>query len=125
MNIPQHPEAADWIPYDQQPAIYARGKLALNTNAAHDGEGLTHKPFQIAASKVPMIHHHTRGLSDCFTRNQEVLTFTRGPELLDQVRSLSESPSRRAFLAEAAHARARQDHTWDQRLQGLLSQFPH
>ncbi len=125
MNIPHQPEAANWVPYEQQPAIYARGKMALNTNAAHDEEGLTHKPFQIAASNTPLLHHHTRGLSDCFIPTQEVLTFTRGPELLDQVRSLSESPSRRAFLAEALHARARQDHTWDQRLQGLLSQFPH
>lgn len=67
------------------------------------------------------IHHHTRALSDCFEPGREILTFCRGPELLDQVRSLAEIPSRRTFLAETMHARAITDHTWDRRLQYLLS----
>ena len=117
----QAPDAAQWVPYDQQSAVYARGSLALNINAAHDEEGLTHKPFQIAAAHAPCIHHDSQGLSDWFTPGEEILTFRRGPELLDSVRTLLGSAPLRAQLADSLRSRALQDHTWDLRLQQMLT----
>jgi hypothetical protein len=120
LGIPQTVGAADWVPYDQQPAVYARGRVALNTNAAHDEEGMTHKPFQIAASGVPLVHHDTRGLSECFDVGREILTFRRGPELLDAVRTLLGDAAVRASLGGAFRSRALRDHTWEARLTAML-----
>lgn len=117
----QSPEQAQWVAYDQQPAIYARGQIALNINAAHDEEGLTHKPFQIAASHLPCIHHHTRDLESCFP---SLPSFRRGPELLNHVRTLLENPQLRAQLADQIRTQALTHHTWDHRLTQILARIP-
>lgn len=108
------------VAYRDQPAVYARGRVALNINAAHDEEGLTHKPFQIAASGVACVHHATRGLGECFERGREMMAFERGPELLEAVRQLSSDAGARRAMAEAARGRLERDHTWEMRLEALL-----
>jgi hypothetical protein len=119
LGIPQTAEAANWVPYNQQASIYARGRVAININAAHDEEGLTHKPFQIAASAVPCIHHAVAGLDACFQPGHEVVTFRRGPELLHAVRSFADD--RRRSMGEAMRARAMTSHTWEVRLGAMLA----
>jgi hypothetical protein len=116
MGIPQAQGADAWVPYADQARVYARGHAALNINAAHDEEGLTHKPFQIAGSATPCIHHSVPTLGDYFQPKREVLTFQRGPELLDLVRS---APARRE-LGQAMRARAIRDHTWESRLVAMF-----
>jgi hypothetical protein len=119
LGIRQEAGAAEWVAYEQQSAVYARGRVAINTNAAHDEEGLTHKPFQIAASGVAMVHHRTRGLEACFD-NDEVATFGSGRELLEKVKQLAGDERLRRRLAEAARERAVREHTWEERLTRLI-----
>lgn len=120
LGVPQTADGAAWVAYEQQSAVYARGRVALNINAPHDEEGLTHKPFQIAASGVACIHHSVRGLEASFLPGQEVITFRRGPELLEAIRSLAADEPRRRDLASAMHARAIAEHTWHVRLGSML-----
>lgn len=110
-----------WVPYDKQPEVYARGRVAVNINASHDEEGLTHKPFQIGACGACCVHHVSRGLERAFEPGQEILTFERGPELLDHVRSLAGDDAKRQQLAGSMLERTRRDHTWDDRLTQLLA----
>lgn len=121
LGIAQPPDARAWIEYERQPEIYARGACALTINAPHDEEGLTHKPFQIAASAVPCVHHATIGLDACFEPGAEVFPFERGPALLDAVRAFASDPARRRAAGESLRARAAADHSWDARLTRLLA----
>lgn len=111
----QPPWARAWVDYGQQSRVYALGRCAINTNAAHDEEGCTHKPFQIAASGVPCVHHATRGLGELFEEPEEIATFANGPRLLAAV-----DAARRGDLARAMRDRAMRDHTWDRRLLRML-----
>lgn len=122
MGLVTPPDGARWVDYIRQPTIYARGRVALNINAGHDEEGLTHKPFQIAAASVPCLHHDTIGLADAFDLGREALTFTRGPELLGAVRDLIRDDARRQRLADAMRTRARADHTWGRFLVRVLAE---
>lgn len=121
LGLAQPDGAAAKVPYRDQARIYARGAVALNINAAHDEEGLTHKPFQIAAAHSACVHHDTLDLSRVFEPGEEVISFTRGPELLDAVRSLAADPRRRRSLADAMHNAWRRAHTWQHRLPQMLS----
>ncbi|MBI1189878.1 MAG: glycosyltransferase [Tepidisphaera sp.] len=123
MLTPDQPEfARGWVAYDQQAKVYGLGRCVINTNAAHDEEGCTHKPFQIAASGSACVHHATRGLEDLFASPNEVLTFTRGPELLEAVGAAC---LRRGDMAWAMRERAMRDHTWDKRLARMLALSSH
>ncbi len=120
LGIEQPAPAKQWVEYEKQSSVYALGRAAINTNAAHDEEGLTHKPFQIAASGVACIHHATLGLEDCFEPGSEIAVFRNGPELLDAVGRLASDTGERSQMAAAMRDRARRDHTWECRLAAML-----
>lgn len=126
LGLPAQAHAGDasWVPYADQPRVYAHGRVALNINAAHDEAGLTHKPFQIAASGVCCVHHAAVGLDRCFEPAEEIVVFERGPELLDAVRSLACDARRRGQIAERALARAKREHTWEHRLASFVRAAP-
>jgi len=120
IGVAQPAGAERWVDYLRQGGVYNLGRLAINTNAAHDEEGCTHKPFQIASSEVPCIHHAGHGLAEAFEPGSEILTFTRGPELLRHVRQVAPDIKARRALAGAAHQRLVWNHTWDARLSEML-----
>lgn len=120
------PQGADeWIEYGDQASIYARGRVTININAAHDEEGCTHKPFQIAASRTACVHHHTRGLDGLFVPGHQVLTFDHPATLLDRVNTLLGSQRDRVAMGAAMHERATQQHTWQARLTDMLNLSDH
>lgn len=119
-GIGQPRSSPDWVEYEDQAAVYRRGRVALNINAAHDEEGLSHKPFQIASSGVACVHHRSSGLEECFEPGREVSTFGRADELLESIRALVSNPSRAREMGMAMQERAMREHTWDQRLVRML-----
>ncbi len=120
-GLPQRREQTAWVEYSQQSAVYAQGRLAININGMPDEEGLTHKPFQIAASGVPMVHHAVSELGDAFDDGREIVVFDRGSAMLDRVRSLLHDEAARKAMADAALARAKREHTWADRLTRMLN----
>lgn len=109
------------IRHDFQPTFYARGRIAINISQGSDEEGVSHKPFQIAASGVPMVHINRTGLADCFTPGVEVESFDTPRQARDKIAALLADPDRRAAMATAARERLCQEHTWDHRLPRMLA----
>lgn len=110
-----------WVDYDDQAAVYARGRIALNISQAGDEQGVAHKPFQIAAARVPMAHLFRRGLEECFVPRDEVSTFESPREARERIGKLLDDPARREAMAGAAYERVRRDHTWRVRLPQMLA----
>jgi spore maturation protein CgeB len=110
-----------WVEHHEQAEAYARGKIALNISQAGDEEGISHKPFQIAASGVCLLHNNRKELSDCFAPDLEVTVFDTPREARDKVAELLADEPRRQALADAARARLCRDHTWLQRLPQMLT----
>lgn len=108
------------VAHVDQPSIYARGVVAINVSQGNDEEGLSHKPFQMAACGMPMIHQQVNGLGDCFTPGSEVLTFSRPAEAREAVARLIRNRPFRGQLARGARERLLRDHTWRERLAHML-----
>jgi len=121
LGIDQPKDARQWVEYKDQSRVYACGRCALNINQSHDEAGVTHKPFQIVASGVPLIHHATPGLGNLFRHGSEVLVFARGPELLHRIDTVCADNTKGTELAEAALTRAKNEHAWTNRVQTMLS----
>ena len=110
-----------WVDHDDMPAVYARGRIAINIAQSGDEEGLSHKPFQIVAAGVPLVHNHVKGLSDCFAPDAEFVAFSSPVEARRKIAALLENPRRRDLMARAARDRLCREHTWSQRIEQLLA----
>jgi len=110
-----------WVEYDNQPQVYARGRVAMNISQCNDEEGIAHKPFQMAACGAPMVHINRSGLEQCFEPGREVETFLTPREALEKIQALLDDPNRRTDMARAARERVCRDHSWQVRVPQLLS----
>jgi spore maturation protein CgeB len=109
-----------WVDFRQQSAAYARGRVALNITDGHDEEGVTLKPFEIAASGVPLLQYHARGLSELYTDGAEIAVFSTPREAREKLAALLASRERRIAMAAAARARTLAQHTWDRRIERMF-----
>lgn len=109
-----------WVDYHEQSAAYARGRIAINISQGSEEEGVSHKPFQIAASGVPMLHIHRKGLSDCFEIGPEIEIFSTPRDAVEKIRKLLDDEPKRRQMADAARKRVESDHGWDRRLLRML-----
>lgn len=109
-----------WVDYADQAAAYARGRVAINISQAGEEEGVSHKPFQIAAAGVPMVHIRRRGLDELFEVGAEIEAFDTPRQARDTIAALLNDPKRRAAMAAAARSRMERDHTWSNRLTAMF-----
>lgn len=109
-----------WVDFQDIPRVLARGKVVLNLTAGYDEEGITAKPFEIAASGCAMLHNWNKGLESFFEIGTEIAAFRRPREAVGQVETLLSDDARRRAMGEAARARLEKDHSWDSRLARLL-----
>jgi hypothetical protein len=109
-----------WVEFLRQSEVYARGRVALNITDGHDEEGLTMKPFEIAASGTPMLHYHAEGLARCFADGFEVATFSTPREARQKLDMLLDDSQLRARMASAARERVLAEHTWEKRVLEML-----
>src|SRR5262249_12947383 len=94
-----------WVDFLKQSQVYARGRVALNITDGHDEEGVTMKPFEIAASGVPMLHYHAAGLERCFEPDEEVTIFSTPQEARQKLELLLDDPALRNRMANKARQR--------------------
>jgi Glycosyl transferases group 1 len=110
-----------WVDLADMPKVLAKGKVTLNLSANYDEEGITAKPFEIAASGAVMLHNEATGLGDFFELGREAFSFATPKEAREITSELLNDPERRRSVGIAARARLEKDHSWDSRLTRLLS----
>jgi hypothetical protein len=111
---------AEWVDHERQPEVYAQGRVGLNVSQSGDEEGAAHKPFQMAACGVPIVHIRRRGIEELFEPNREIALFDTPGEAREVIADLLHSEPRRRAMAEAARARLVAEHTWHHRLPRML-----
>jgi hypothetical protein len=114
--------SSEWVDFVDMPRVFARGKVVLNLSAGHDEEGLTAKPFEIAASAGgALVHNDCVGIERYFEPGVEIETFSRPREAVEVIRALLSDDARRKSMTFAARRRVERDHCWDSRLIRLLA----
>jgi spore maturation protein CgeB len=110
-----------WVDLADIPKVLAKGKVTLNLSANYDEEGITAKPFEIAASGVAMLHNEQALLPEFFNLGTDAFAFSTPRQARQIVQQLIDDPEKRRAVGVAARARLEKDHSWDTRLNRLLS----
>lgn len=113
-------ETGPWVSYEQMPAAFARGLVALNIVNGMDEEGLTAKTFEIAAGGAALLNNDCRGLDEAFEIGTEVETFITPHDARERITELKDNPAKRRAMGEAARERVVRDHSWDKRVLTML-----
>ncbi len=112
-----------WVDYDDQPGVYARGRVALSVSQCGDEEGVAHKPFEITACGAACVHIRRRGIETLFADGREIALFDSPAEARQIVSELCADDAKRLDIAEAGRARTVRDHSWSVRLGQMLSRM--
>lgn len=126
---------ADWIGFPRVRAAHARRYIAREEksrifrsaiavlNNLHPAEfaGANCRLFEATAAGAVVLTESRPGMESLFEYGREVLKFESFDELVAHYHMLVAEPDRGRAIADAAAVRAARDHTWDQRLEQLLS----
>jgi len=85
------------------------------------GDFVNPRTFELAAAGAFQLVDERSHLVECFEPGKEVITFKNTRELKDLIGYYLNRPNERQVIADRARARALRDHTYDQRIQDMLS----
>jgi spore maturation protein CgeB len=102
--------------------IFNGARIVLNI---HDESDVGFKPnmrtFEAAGCRSLLLSDRVFGLERSFRIGQEVACYLDEPDLVERTRHYLESSTERTAMANRAHNRAYQEHTYEQRLRTLLN----
>ncbi len=107
---------------------HARAKVALNIHqffgespSDRYGTGANQRVFELAGMGVPQLCDAKADIAKSFVEDREIVLGRTGEELRAKAVALLADPAGRAALGAAARRRALADHTWERRLEELLT----
>lgn len=111
------------------PAVHGRaqglalrhGLFTLNTHHPKDIAGANQRLFDAAAAGAPQITEDLPDSLEHFLPGDEILTFDGVDTLVAAIDELRRSPALRTRLARNSQARVREEHTYEHRLQALVT----
>lgn len=124
------------IPFQRIAEVFSAHEICLNfSNVWADGRPgsalISHvrlRDFEAPMCRTCYLTGHSDEISEFYEIGKEIDTYRTEAELVDKARFYLANPAQAEQLRAAGHARARRDHTWDQRFlelfrkTGLVSQ---
>jgi spore maturation protein CgeB len=85
------------------------------------GDFLNPRTFELAACGAFQLVDERALLSECFTPGEEIVTFSSVGDLKDKIEFYRDRPEERQRIAAKARERALRDHTYEKRIEEMLS----
>ena len=85
------------------------------------GDFVNPRTFELAAANAFQIVDHRSSLADCFAPGREIVAVDSVDAMKDATLHYLERPEERAQIAELGRARALRDHTYERRMESLLT----
>lgn len=108
--------------------IFNASEININLHSSDERDGVdpfgdfvNPRTFELAAAGAFQLVDQRSLLSECFEPGKEVITFSNPRELKQQIAHYLEHPEERGQVVEAARARVLRDHTYQARMQQMLS----
>lgn len=100
--------------------------LNLHSSTERDGvdpfgDFLNPRTFELASCGAFQLVDERALLGECFDIGKEMITFRNGADLKEKIHYYLERPEERAEIAQRSRARVLRDHTYDQRIEEMLS----
>jgi hypothetical protein len=102
-------------------SYYGNCKAALNLFGGCVHSGMPLRPFEICCSGGLLFTQYNRELPDMFEIGRECVAFRTNEEMLTQMDRIVKSPAEFDAVVAAGRNRTLKDHTWDKRVQTILS----
>lgn len=113
---PRGPVAAEEIPEIMRGSV-----VSLNFANAFGGENqIKARTFEVPGAGGLLLTESVPGLDRFYKIDSEILVYRNQDELAAKIRWIQQNPARRDEIALAGYLRTRRDHTYDQRMQGVL-----
>jgi spore maturation protein CgeB len=100
--------------------------LNLHSSTERDGvdpfgDFLNPRTFELASCGAFQLVDERSLLGECFEIGKEMITFRNGADLKEKIHHYLKRPEERAEIAQRSRARVLRDHTYDQRIEEMLS----
>ena len=95
--------------------------LSEARQGASAGDQITSRTFHIPASGGFMLHERTDEVLQVFEEGKHMACFSDAAELTDKIRYYLEHDEKRAQIVAAGHEETAAKHTWDQRIEAILT----
>jgi spore maturation protein CgeB len=114
------------------PEIYRTSRISLNFSGSGQNPGgaerldqrqIKARTFEVPGAAGFLLTEVAPELERYFAIGSEVATFASPGELVERVRYYLDHPDERDAIARAGHARARAEHTYEQRISEILQQI--
>lgn len=102
---------------------FACSKIVINTMHPTEIEAVNVRLFEIAATGSFQICNYRKSLEELYTIGEEIVVFKTVEELKELIAFYLERPDLRKQIAENAHQKTMQLHTYKNRLEKMLSQL--
>jgi spore maturation protein CgeB len=108
--------------------IFNSTDINLNLHSSNERDGvdptgdfLNPRTFELAACGAFQLVDHRSLLAECFEPGTEIAIFSSAQDLKDKVAYYLERPDERAAIARRSRERVLREHTYDKRLEEMLS----
>lgn len=121
-------EDARRISPEEYVKIFCASDINLNLHSSTERDGVepngdfvNPRTFELAACGAFQLVDERTLLAECFEAGKEIVTFSSLPDLVAKVEHYKSRPEERAAIAAAGRARVLRDHTYDRRIEQMLS----
>jgi len=108
--------------------IFSATDININLHSSSERDGVdptgdfvNPRTFELAAAGAFQLVDERSLLTECFEAGKELVTFRNPRELKEKIAYYLNRPEERQAIADRGRARALRDHTYDQRIQQMLS----
>jgi spore maturation protein CgeB len=102
---------------------FGEGLACLNSTNMREGNSMNCRAFEIAGAGGLQLMEQREIISDCFEPEKEILVFDSVEELIERVNFAKNHVNEARLIREAGYKRALSEHTYEKRLNYILSKF--
>ncbi len=121
-------ENARRISPEEYVKIFNASDINLNLHSSTERDGVepngdfvNPRTFELASCGAFQLVDERTLLGECFEAGKEIVTFSSLPDLVEKIEHYKSRPEERAAIAAAGRARALRDHSYDRRIEQMLS----
>jgi spore maturation protein CgeB len=112
-----------YIVREEKAKVFGQGLAVLNSTAMSEFDSVNCRAFEIAGCGGLHIMENRNSINDCFEPGKELLTYDSYDELLSHIEHAKKYPNEMKTIRENAAKRAHAEHTYENRLNYILSKL--